>query len=208
MDVNTIRTEILQKDERSGYIERERAIDNFLLAGGGDLPQAERYVRALEQVLAALSTPVRPDDLIVGRMVEGPLPYALEAVPAGGKSHVGNPFRPTGRSAGHMSLDYASLLRKGLTGIAQEFARSARTPAQQAYSRLIDRAVHAIGAFAARYADAAGLAGNSRAAQALRTTASASGSLPLYTTGLPGLMMPALAAAICASVGPSSLTWS
>ena len=86
MDVNTIRTEILQKDERSGYIERERAIDNFLLAGGGDLPQAERYVRALEQVLAALSTPVRPDDLIVGRMVEGPLPYALEAVPAGGKS--------------------------------------------------------------------------------------------------------------------------
>ena len=34
MDVNKIRTAILQKDERNGYIERERAIDDFLLAGG------------------------------------------------------------------------------------------------------------------------------------------------------------------------------
>lgn len=169
MDVNSSRDAILHKDERNGYIERERAIDDFLLAGGGELPQAERYVRALEQVLAALSTPVHPDDLIVGRMVEGPLPYELEPVPAGGKSHVRNPFKPTGRNAGHMSLDYTPLLRKGLTGIAQEFARNARTPAQQAYSRLIDRAVQAIGSFAARYADAAERSGNPRAAQALRT---------------------------------------
>ena len=169
MDVNSSRDAILHRDERNGYIERERAIDDFLRAGGGELPQAERYVRALEQVLAALSTPVHPDDLIVGRMVEGPLPYELESVPAGGKSHVHNPFKPTGRSAGHMSLDYTPLLRKGLTGIAQEFARNARTPAQQAYSRLIDRAVCAIGSFAARYADAAERSGNPRAAQALRT---------------------------------------
>ena len=150
MDVNTFRAQILQKDERNGYIERERAIDDFLRAGGGELTQAERYVRALEQVLVALSTPVHPDDLLVGRMFEGPLPYELEPVPAGGKSHVHNPFKPTGRSAGHMSLDYTALLRKGLTGIAQEFAVNAHTPAQQAYAGLVDRAVQAIGSYAVR----------------------------------------------------------
>ena len=35
MDVNSSRDAILHKDERNGYIERERAIDDFLLAGGG-----------------------------------------------------------------------------------------------------------------------------------------------------------------------------
>ena len=49
-----------------------------------------------------------------------------------------------------MSLDYTALLRKGLTGIAQEFAVNAHTPAQQAYADLVDRAVQAIGSYAAR----------------------------------------------------------
>lgn len=169
MDVNQFRTAILDKDEHNGYIDRERAIDEFLSTGGGALPQAERYVSALEAVLAALSVPIEPDDVILGRMLEAPLPYEMEPVLAGGKSHVNNPFSPTSRNAGHMSLNYAPLLSKGLLGIAQDFRSHAVSDAQKNYAALIDRAVAAIGAFASRYADAAEQAGKNRAAQALRT---------------------------------------
>ena len=130
-------------------------LEGFLAGGGGSLPQAERYVSALEAVLDALSTPIEPGEQILGRMVEGPLPFELEPVPAGGKSHAHNPFRVTGRSTGHMSLDYAPLLQKGLRGLLRELQQNAVSPAQQRYAQLMGRAVEAIGRYCRRYAKAA-----------------------------------------------------
>ena len=168
MNIEAFRNRILSKDESNGYIERERAIEEFLAGGGGNLPQAQKYICALETVLGTLSTPVEEGDWIVGRMVEGPIPYEMEPVPAGGKSHAGNPFKPTGRSAGHMSLDYRPLLQKGLKGIAEDFCSHAHTKEQKEYAALVERAAAAIGQYAERYALAAEAHGAHRAAEALR----------------------------------------
>lgn len=168
MNIEAFRNRILSKDESNGYIERERAIEEFLAGGGGNLPQAQKYICALETVLGTLSTPVEEGDWIVGRMAEGPIPYEMEPVPAGGKSHAGNPFKPTGRSAGHMSLDYRPLLQKGLKGIAEDFCSHAHTKEQKKYAALVERAAAVIGQYAERYALAAEAHGARRAAEALR----------------------------------------
>ncbi len=168
MDIRRFRQMIFDKDESKGYIEREAAIDAFLREGGGALPQAERYTRALIRILDSLSTPIDEGDLLVGRMVEGALPYEMEPVPAGGKSHRDNPLKVTGRSAGHQSLNYAPLLEKGLLGIWEELNKNAQTPAQKRYAVYIREIIEAVGRFAARYASAAERMGKSRAAEALR----------------------------------------
>lgn len=168
MDIQSAREKLFKKDETCGYIERERAIDEFLQ---GNVPenQAERYVAALEYVLAQLSVPIDEDDLILGRMVEGPIPYEMEGVPGNGRSHVNNPFRPLGgREAGHMNLDYASLLKNGLGGLAAEMQHNACTDTQKRYAAFALRAAEAVRAYALRYAEAAEKVGKNRAAEALR----------------------------------------
>jgi formate C-acetyltransferase len=168
MMLEVARIALFAKDETLGFAEREAAIDAFLQ---GDVPpgQAERYVAALEAVLARLSTPIETGDVLLGRMVEGPIPYEMEHVPAGGLSHVHNPFRQEGRNGGHMSLDYAPLLKKGLSGIVEEMETRAQTTTQRRYAALARRAACAIRDFAARYAKAARAAGDERAARALET---------------------------------------
>jgi len=202
MDIAAQRQLLFNKDETNGYIEREAALHEFLLGrppecladagvlpamGGGAAPdgkhntfyrqpparQGERYVEALEFVLGRLSTPIEPYDVLVGRMAEGPVPYEMEPVPAGGKSHVNNPFKPNSRNGGHMSLDYGRLLRKGLLGIAAEAERAARTETQKRYAALARRAANAVCGWAARWSEAAAAAGNARAARALATVPAA-----------------------------------
>ena len=57
MEIERARERLFAKDETHGYVERERCIDEFLKR---DVPvnQGERYVAALEYVLARLSTPI------------------------------------------------------------------------------------------------------------------------------------------------------
>lgn len=169
MDIQRARDQLFAKNETHGYVERECAIDELLKK---DVPenQGERYVVALEYVLARLSTPVEADDLILGRMVEGPIPFEMEGVPGNGFSHKNNPFRPTGgREAGHMNLDYGSLMKQGLDGIVTKMEKNAVTDTQKCYAALARRAVHAVHKYALRYAQAAADAGKPRAAQALKT---------------------------------------
>lgn len=168
MDIQRARDELFAKNETHGYVERENAIDEFLKK---EVPehQGERYVAALEYVLTRLSTPVKEDDLILGRMVEGPIPFEMEGVPGNGFSHINNPFRPQGgREAGHMSLDYESLMKQGLQGIVHEMEKNAVTDAQKRYAALAQRAAHAVREYALRYAQAAADCGKQRAADALR----------------------------------------
>ena len=166
MNTDAQRDLIIYKDEDNGYIERENAIHEFLM---GDVPQehGEKYVLALEYVLERMSTPIEDWDVLLGRAVEGPIPYKMEIVHGGGWSHAGNPFQVRYRQAGHLSLDYGSLMRNGLGGISARVAAAAKTPAQQCYAALTERAVAAIGKFAARYAAAARRKGMLRAADAL-----------------------------------------
>ncbi|MBP3371603.1 MAG: hypothetical protein J6L88_03660 [Clostridia bacterium] len=169
MDVQKARERLFAKDETFGYIDRERAIDEFLAKGNVPENQGERYVAALEYMMTQLSPLIIGDDLILGRMAEGPLPYELEYVPGNGFSHVGNPFPPTGgRDGGHMNLNYASLLENGLGGIAAKMEANAKTDTQKKYASLARRAAEAVRGYAARYADEAEKTGRDRAAKALR----------------------------------------
>ncbi|MBQ6551647.1 MAG: hypothetical protein IJL78_09595 [Lachnospiraceae bacterium] len=167
MDVQRAREQLFQKDETFGFIEREEALHAFLSA---DVPagQAERAVSALEFILSRLSCPAEPEG-IVGRMVEGPVPYEMEPVAGNGFSHVGNPFQPRTRCAGHLTLDLKDLLSKGLSGIVREMEAHAESDAQKQYAAYCRRAVEAVKSFCLRYADSAERAGNTHAAEALRT---------------------------------------
>ena len=181
MDVQLERKKLFQKDESFGFIEREEALHEFLSVNVPE-GQAERYVAALEFVLSKLSVPAEPEG-IVGRMIEGPIPYEMETVPGNGFSHVGNPFKPRERCAGHLSLDLSALLAKGLDGIVSEMEMRADTASdmdrrsvdpcteretKRAYAALARRSAEAIRIFAERYAESAEQAGNDRAAAALR----------------------------------------
>ena len=166
MDIERARKKLFEKDETNGYIDREAALDRFLSQEVPDA-QPEKYVSALEYVLGALGCPVDEDDLVVGRMNEGPIPYEMEPVPGNGFSHVGNPFIPFNRCAGHMSLYYTDLVKKGLSGIVEEMKACADLPRKKQYAAWARRSAEAIKAFAARYANAAREAGLQEAAEAL-----------------------------------------
>ena len=168
MNIEKAREQIFSKDETNGYIERETAIHLFLQTEQSE-EQAERYVAALEFMLGYLSTPIDPDDLILGRMVEGPIPYEMEPVIGTGRSHVGNPFKPNdGRITGHLNLDYEDLLKRGLSGIVSSMEARAESSTQKRYASLARRAIEAVKSFAFRYAEAAEAKGKTRAAEALR----------------------------------------
>ncbi len=166
MNVQLEREKLFRKNETYGFTEREEALHAFL---SGHVPegQAERYVSALEFVLGRISVPAEPEG-IVGRMIEGPVPYEMESVPGNGFSHAGNPFIPRDRCAGHLSLDLTELLMKGLDGIVSEMEARAENETKRSYAALARRSAEAVRAFAERYSESAKRAGNGRAAAALR----------------------------------------
>ena len=132
MNIDSQREILIGKNEAYGYIEREQGIHDFLM---GDVPKehGEKYIRALEYLLERLSTPIEDWDILLGRVVEGPIPFRMEPLIGGGWSHADNPFHVNYRQAGHVSLDYGSLLREGLSGIkAYEMCRC-QSRAKKAY---------------------------------------------------------------------------
>jgi len=167
MNIEAMRKALFAKDETNAYVERESAIDAFLK---GDVPpeQGERYITAMEFVLRRMSTPIEEGDVLLGRMVEGPVPYEMVEDAGAGFNHIGNPFGIIKRIPGHMSLDYDDLVRKGLSGIVEDMERNARSKVQKLYAGFARRASQAIRAFAERYAFAAEEACMERAARALR----------------------------------------
>lgn len=149
MDIQRAKQLLWDKDETQGYVEREMAIDAFLAAGGGS-PAPGRAL--CFRPGSGAGRPVHAHR--TGRACAGAhggrsLALRAGAVPAGGKSHIHNPFQVNGRNTGHMSLDYAPLLQKGLRGLLRELQQNAVCPAQQRYAQLMGRAVEATAAIAA-----------------------------------------------------------
>ncbi len=164
-DVEKARSRIFDGDNEACFIEREtilrRIAGEELTCEGGD-----RYLFVLERLLSELSTPVEDDDVFLGRMREGRLSGGelSSATPAG--------WGPGGASFGHMTLDWATLLGKGLGGVAAEARNSAArlgTAEAARFADLCGRAAKASVSFAHRYAKAAELFPKCRgAAAALR----------------------------------------
>lgn len=147
--LDRLRERIRAGDNSHCFIEREQ-----ILARVGQtietVSPAHRYAHTLEQLLGQLSTPIEPDDVFVGRMVEGLWPG--EGAPA--------PSPPYFRSMGHTTLDWPALIDKGLDRIAREAraaAERAGTGAADVFATNVERCCRAVVRYAGRYAAAARL---------------------------------------------------
>lgn len=142
-----LRERILAGDNTHCFVERQRALVELapLL---DTIPEETRYATILEHLLSAASTPIEPEDVILGRMVEGALPSGTENL------HALAGFG----SAGHLTPDWPALLSKGLVAIAgeaQDTAERLGDVEARTFAENTTRCCEAICAFANRYAGAA-----------------------------------------------------
>ena len=145
--LDRLRDRVFAGDNRACFIDRE-SILRGIVKEAGTLSTGDRYVFILERLLAGISTPIESDDLFLGRMVEAPMDDALRSTqpPDGWGSY------------GHLTLDWDTLLRKGLAAVAAEAHANAEalgTPDATLFASRCVRSVAAITAFSQRYAAAA-----------------------------------------------------
>lgn len=142
-----LRDRIFAGDNRACFVERERLLRLAHPAAAGLAPQ-ERYAFLFCQLLDGLSCPVESADLFLGRMVEGHLTAAEATQPAA--TELG--------SQGHLTLDWETLLHRGLAGVAQEAGATAQRDGSGAAHFFAENAAQCVAAvtrFARRYAQAA-----------------------------------------------------
>ncbi len=153
-----LKQKIFEQDDCACFIDRER----YLVQAERETTPVQRqkpdfYARLLTGMLDHASVPVEPEDIFVGRMAEEispeyPAPSSLLY------------------STGHMSFDYARILKEGLSGILQQIKRQAAVfcdRESREYAQNAQIVVEGIQRFALRYADAARAVGKFRAAEAL-----------------------------------------
>ena len=149
-----LREKVFAQDDSHCFTERER----YLSSLGSPDPHTLDYAALFAGLLGAVSTPVEPEDVFVGRAVEGP-PQGDAPCP-----------NPLLLAKGHLTPDYGALLSQGFRGILERVRANAAaigTPAAARYAENAAVVTGAVRAFAGRYAEAARAAGNERAAQAL-----------------------------------------
>lgn len=145
--LDRLRERIFAGDNTHCFVERQSVLAK-LAPLPDTIPEKTRYATILERLLSSASTPIEPEDVILGRMVEGALPPGSDyhhALPGFG-------------SAGHLTPDWPALLSRGLLAIAAE----ARDTAQRlgddearAFAENTTRCCEAITAFAQCYAASA-----------------------------------------------------
>ena len=144
--LDVFRDAILQGNNEWCFIERS-TIQIKLKEESDGLRRDERYVKALERMLAELSTPLAEGEVFAGRMVEGPCPDNTNLWES-------EQFF----SHGHTTLDWPAVLNKGLleiAGEAVEHAMGIGTPESRHFAQAAVRCCQAIDGFARRYAQAA-----------------------------------------------------
>ena len=125
------------------------------------LPFQERYLHEANLLFDGLSTPIEPEDVFAGRMIEARWPHD-------------EPFSrlPGGiRSSGHITLPIQKILSVGLDGMMAEITANAkRIGSEEAsyFERQAHGCIDGIRRFCLRYAEAAEEMGNREMAMALR----------------------------------------
>ncbi len=153
-NTKSLKSKIFELDNTHCFIERENFLSS-LLENDSD---PYFYSTAISNMLASVSTPVYEDDIIVGRVVEGPADGFDEC-----------PSRKI-FAKGHMTPNYSKLIDLGYKGILKEIALSAKrlnTEKAYEYQKNAEILVSGIDKFAKRYAIEAKKAGNIRAYEAL-----------------------------------------
>ena len=158
-DLAALRERVLAADNRCCFIERETLLAEF--DGMADqFPPERRYAHCLEFLLARVSTPIDEHEAILGRAVEG-VPLSA-GVPDEIRWKEFTNWNILG-SPGHMTLDYETLLAKGLHGIAADAQATAGrlgTPRAWLFAENAAHCAGALEAYARRYAAAARAAAN------------------------------------------------
>ena len=101
--LDRLRAKIMVGDNGHCFVERERILAQTAREIDA-VPATCRYAHTLEKLLAQLSTPIEPEDIFLGRMIEGTWPEDQERAPR----------LPYFGSMGHTTLDWPTLLDKGL----------------------------------------------------------------------------------------------
>ena len=146
--LDAFRDAILKGDNEWCFVERlkvQERIEAELVGKTAD----ERYVTALEWMLNDLSTPLAEGEVFAGRMVEGPWPRDDNP-----HHWISKPFF----SAGHTTLDWPSVLGRGLLQMAEDVeinAQNIGTEEAHRFARSAARCCESIDRFAQRYAKAA-----------------------------------------------------
>lgn len=113
--LDVFRDAILKSNNEWCFTERLK-VQQRVEAELSEAPIDERYVKALEWMLEDLSTPLAEGEVFAGRMVEGPWP---------GKD---NPYHWVSKpffSQGHTTLDWPSMLSKGLLAMGEDIVENA-----------------------------------------------------------------------------------
>jgi trans-4-hydroxy-L-proline dehydratase len=142
-----LRERIFAGDNTHCFLERQCTLAE-LAPILDTIPEETRYATILERLLSSASTPIEPEDVILGRMVEGTLPSGIDYLHA----------LPSFGSAGHLTPDWPVLLSKGFVAIAAEARETARRLGDEEARVFASNTTHcceAICAFADRYATAA-----------------------------------------------------
>ena len=160
-NLNKLIEKVYAGDNLACFIEREEILQAHR-PETDRLPLEERYLHEAVLLLDGLSTPIEPEDMFAGRMVEARWPHS-------------EPFRSTPNGLvtwGHITIPMETIVNLGLDGIVAEVRASAYTiDTDEAwfFERQARACIDAIRRFCHRYADAAEAMGKTEMARALRT---------------------------------------
>ena len=148
---------VFECDNTACFIEREQFL-NTLDTKVYSETSPHYYAQVLAGLLEYVSVPISSDDVIVGRVVEG-VTTEFEKIPCN-----------ILQSKGHMSFEYARMLKLGFRGILEEIKQNAEALGDEESKTFYENSeivVNAIRSYAHRYAEAARENGMIEAATAL-----------------------------------------
>ena len=158
-DLNRIKELVFESDNTACFIERERTMSR-LEKELKNYTAPDKYALIISRVLAEASVPLYDCDLFAGRVVEAKPDEGMNAPSL------------LLKSTGHMSFDYAKLLKCGLKGILEEIKETAAKKGDDdsaVFAKNAEIVVNAVKEYCDRYALAAKEAGREDIAKALGT---------------------------------------
>ena len=139
-----------------------------------DLPQPLQFSKHLSILLARVSTPIEPYDLIAGRCVDRLLNKEEEQIFAAFVDAPDNPSNYSLMSAGHCTYSWELLATEGLVGLharAKQRLMEVQTEEERVFLTGALEAYEAIAAYLLRYSEAAAQKGMHELADNLRRAA-------------------------------------
>jgi formate C-acetyltransferase len=160
--IPVLREMSINQDNRSTFIDRERILREVIKDDLPSVSPSKHYTHSFCRLMERVSTPVNDNDVILGRAVEGkPEGFTDEelekiiSVPWAWKHTVVN-FIIGG--PGHLTLNYGTLIYKGLKGIAEEAEETAnklKTPVAKRFAANTRECCEAVKVYAGHYSKAA-----------------------------------------------------